>query len=145
LRQSIGKKSDAQPGHSGHRLEVAANSDRIEKHGVQRCAHFQASLEDAPVERVAKRPEYELPPLRLIVTEHQAEIKRCPDCGKITQTEFPTGITQLTQYGPGFKALLVYLNQKHFIPLERVNEFCEDVFHHSVGEGTMVDANCPGG
>ncbi len=141
LRQSSGKKSGAQPGHPGHRLEAAANPDRIEKHGVQRCAHCQASLEDAPVERVAKRQEYELPPVRLIVTEHQAEIKRCPDCGKITQAEFPAGITQLTQYGPGFKALLVYLNQKHFIPLERVNEFCEDVFHHSVGEGTIVDAD----
>ena len=75
------------------------------------------------------------------MTEHQAEVKRCPCCGRTTQAEFPEGITQLAQYGPGFKALLTYLNQKHFIPLERVNEFCEDVFHHSVGEGTIVEAN----
>jgi len=141
LRKSSGKKSGAQPGHPGHRLEMAANPDRTEKHRVQRCAGCQGSLEDAPVERIARRQAYELPPLQLIVTEHQAEVKRCPDCGYITQAEFPAGITQLTQYGPGFKALLVYLNQKHFIPLERVNEFCEEVFHHSVGEGTIVQAN----
>jgi transposase len=141
LRKSSGKKSGAQPGHPGHRLEMAANPDRIEKYGVQRCSHCQASLEEVPVERIEKRQEYELPPLRLIVTEHQAEVKRCPGCGRTTQAEFPEGITQLAQYGAGFKALLTYLNQKHFIPLERVNEFCEDVFHHSVGEGTIVEAN----
>jgi len=141
LRKSSGKKSGAQPGHPGHRLEMAAIPDRIEKYRVQRCSHCQASLEEVPAEYVEKRQEYELPPLRLIVTEHQAEVKRCPCCGRTTQAEFPEGITQLAQYGPGFKALLTYLNQKHFIPLERVNEFCEDVFHHSVGEGTIVEAN----
>ena len=47
----------------------------------------------------------------------------------------------MAQYGPSFKALLTYLNQKHFIPLERVNEFCEDVFQHSVAAGTIVDTN----
>ena len=141
LRKPSGKKSGAQPGHPGHRLEMSANPDRVEKHAEHRCAHCQASLEEAPVERLEKRQEYELPPLRLIVTEHQAEVKRCPDCGRTTQAEFPAGLTQLAQYGPGFKALLTYLNQQHFVPLERVNEICEDVFHHSVGEGTIVGAN----
>jgi transposase len=141
LRKASGKKSGAQPGHPGHRLEMSANPNRIERHPVHRCSHCQASLEEAPVERLEKRQEYELPPLQLIVTEHQAEVKRCPCCGRTTQAEFPEGITQLAQYGSGFKALLTYLNQKHFIPLERINEFCEDVFHHSVGEGTIVEAN----
>jgi len=141
LRKSSGKKSGAQPGHPGHRLEMVEKPDRIERHPVHRCSHCQASLEEAPVEHIEKRQEYELPPLRLMVTEHQAEMKRCPCCGRVTLAEFPASITQLTQYGPGFKALLTYLNQKHFIPLERVNDFCEDVFQHSVGEGTIVEAN----
>jgi transposase len=141
LRESSGKKSGAQPGHPGHRLEMSANPDRIEQHRVQCCSHCQVSLEAVPVEHVEKRQEYELPSLRLVVTEHQAEVKRCPSCGRTTQGVFPEGITQPTQYGVGFKALLTYLNQKHFIPLERVNEFCEDVFQHSVGEGTIVAAN----
>ena len=141
LRKPSDKKSGAQPGHPGHRLEMSANPDRIEHHRVQCCSHCQVSLEAVPVEQVEKRQEYELPSLRLVVTEHQAEVKRCPCCGRTTQGTFPAGITQPTQYGGGFKALLTYLNQKHFIPLERVNEFCEDVFHHSVGEGTIVAAN----
>jgi transposase len=141
LRKSSGKKSGAQPGHPGHRLEMAAKPDRIESYPVRRCSHCQASLEEVAVKQVEKRQVYELPPLRLIVTEHPAEVKCCPCCGRTTQAEFPAGVTQLAQYGPGFKAVLVYLNQQHFIPLERVGEFCEDVFQHSVGEGTIVDAN----
>jgi hypothetical protein len=42
------------------------------------------SLTAAPGERVEKRQEYELPALRLMVTEHPMEIKRCPSCGQIT-------------------------------------------------------------
>ena len=141
LRQSSGKKSGAQPGHPGHRLEMSDHPDRVERHPVHRCAHCQASLEEVQADHVEKRQEYELPPMQLIVTEHQAEVKVCPSCGHTTQAVFPTGITQLAQYGPGFKALLTYLNQKHFIPFERVTEFCEDVFEHSVGEGTILAAN----
>jgi transposase len=141
LRKSSGKKSGAQPGHEGHRLEMSANPDRIERYRVARCSHCQASLETVAVEQVEKRQEYEWPPLRLVVTEHQAEVKCCPHCGHTTQAAFPASLTQPTQYGCGFKALLIYLNQKHFIPLARVNEFCEDIFQHSAGAGTIVAAN----
>jgi len=116
LRQRSGKKSGAQPGHEGHRLEMVAQADQVEVYQVKQCAHCQLSLADQPVEGVAQRQVFELPPLRLVVTEHQAEVKRCPGCGESTQAEFPLGVTQLTQYGPGFKALLAYLNQKQFIP-----------------------------
>lgn len=141
LRESSGKKSGAQPGHAGHWLEIAATPDKVTVHHVRCCAHCQVSLEEVPIKGVEKRQVYDLPPLRLLVIEHQAEIKTCPDCGKTTQAEFPGGITQLVQYGPGFKALLTYLNQKQFIPLERVSEFCEEVFQQPIGAGTIIDAS----
>ena len=141
LRQRSGKKSGAQPGHEGHRLEMVVQPDKVEVHRVKQCRHCQLSLADQPVERVEQRQVFDLPPLRLVVTEHQVEIKTCPCCGETTQAEFPVEVTQLAQYGSGFKALLTYLNQKQFIPLERVSEFCEEVFHQPVGEGTIVLAN----
>jgi len=141
LRQRSGKKGGAQPGHQGYRLDMVPKPDQVEVHPVKQCGHCQASLVEVAAERVAQRQVFDLPPLHLVVTEHQAEVKVCPHCGQTTQAEFPVEVGQLTQYGPGFKALLVYLNQKHFIPLERVSEFCQEVFAHPVGEGTIVSAN----
>lgn len=141
LRKPSGKKSGAQPGHPGHRLEMVSQPDQVEVHPVQFCAHCQTNLASEPVLKIEKRQVFELPPIRLWVTEHQAEVKQCPACGQVTQANLPAGITQLAQYGPGFKALLVYLSQKHFLPLERISAFCADVFQHSVGEGTIVEAN----
>ncbi|MCL4299205.1 MAG: IS66 family transposase [Anaerolineae bacterium] len=140
LRQRSGKKSGAQAGHAGHRLEMVVQPDQVEVHRVQQCGHCQLALADQPAEGVAQRQVFELPPLRLVVTEHRVEIKGCPHCGTTTQAQFPEGVTQQTQYGPGFKALLAYLNQQQFIPLERVSEFCAEVFQQVVGEGTIVSA-----
>lgn len=140
LRQSSGKKSGAQEGHTGHRLEMVKKPDRVKQYPVKECLQCHASLAKVSVERVERRQEYELPPIRLIVTEHQAEVKCCPHCGCKNQAEFPSGITQPTQYGSDFKALLTYLNQKQFIPLERVAEFCKEVIGQAVGDGTIVEA-----
>jgi transposase len=114
--------------------------DQVERCLVEICAHCQTSLEEISASRLERRQEFELPPIRLVVTEYQAEVKRCPHCGFENQAEFPEGITQPTQYGSDFKALLVYFNQKQFVPLERVAEICQDVINQSVGEGTIVAA-----
>lgn len=140
LRKSSGKKSGAQDGHPGHHLEMVEKPDQVRRYPVEVCSQYQTSLEKTSVKRIEKRQEYELPPIRLIVTEHQAEVKCCPHCGSENRAEFPVGITQPTQYGSDFKALLVYLNQKQFILLERVAEFCVNVINQAVGEGTIVEA-----
>lgn len=140
LRKPSDKKSGAQDGHPGHRLEMVEKPDKVERYPVEQCCQCQATLEKTTVKRIERRQEYELPSIRLFVTEHQVEVKCCPHCGTENRAEFPAGITQPTQYGSDFKALLVYLNQKQFIPLERVVEFCVDVLDQAVGEGTIVEA-----
>jgi hypothetical protein len=96
LRQRSGKKSGAQPGHPGHQLEMVAQADKVEVYPVKQCGHCQVSLLDQPVERVDKRQVFELPSLRLVVTEHQAEVKVCPQCGQTTEAAFPVEVRQLT-------------------------------------------------
>lgn len=91
-------------------------------HGVDRCPTCQHDLSQTPIEAVSKRQVFELPPLQLHVTEHQAELKYCPSCGVQVQGTFPSEVQQPTQYGKRFKALLVYLNTYQLLPLKRIAE-----------------------
>jgi transposase len=122
-------------------LKAVAHPQQVRLHPVKQCGHCRASLEEIEASRVEKRQVFDLPPLKVEVTEHQAEVKRCPQCGAESKANFPDGVTQPVQYGPEIQALAVYLNQYQMIPLERVSETFADVFGYRLAEGTVVEAS----
>lgn len=140
-RKRSGKASGGQAGHLGFTLQPVAEPNQIVTHAPpQACPHCQTSLETAPRVIRERRQVFELPPLQPVVIEHQLLQVCCPQCQAVAAGQFPVDVTQPTQYGPGVKALAVYLHEYQQIPLARTQEFFTDVLHLPLSEGTLANA-----
>jgi transposase len=144
LRQKTGRRPGGQPGHPGRTLQPLTQPDHVRLHVLGGCPCGRCggrSLRQEPVLGHEKRQVFELPQKPLEVTEHQAEIKRCPVSGRLVTAAFPPGVNAAVQYGARFKAQMVYFNVEHFIPFARLTRICEDLYGQPLSEATVVAAN----
>jgi len=139
-RQPSGKKSGAQPGHEGSTLRMAEKADKIVVHKAAKCNGCGHCLESEPVREYVCRQVFDLPEIKLEVTEHRIEVKECSKCGHSNEGEFPSTVTNVAQYGEGVKSLSVYLMNYQMIPYHRTREMLEDLLGQSIAEGTLYNA-----
>lgn len=84
---------------------------------------------------VQPRQVFDVPPLRLSVTEHLVEGKRCPDCPQVSYAR--CRYEQPVQYGERLKALSLYLRQVHYLSYDRTQQFFADLFGVSLSDGVL--------
>nr|QNO44239.1 hypothetical protein EKEPKFGC_00004 [Methanosarcinales archaeon ANME-2c ERB4] len=115
--------------------------DHIELHEVDQCDLCGAILTDIEAEDHQRRQVFDIPPVKIEITEHQAEIKTGPHCKYTNTASFPPDVTALVQYGLRIKAMAVYQNNYQFVPLERIGDFFEDIYDHRPTEAIILRAN----
>ncbi|HEX9132673.1 MAG TPA: IS66 family transposase [Ktedonobacteraceae bacterium] len=137
LRKKSGKKAGGQEGHAGNTLHLSETPDEVIVHAVERCGACQRDLRGVASQAVERRQVVDLPPKRLVITEHQAEHKVCPSCQQVTQAAFPEEVRAPVQYGPAFGAVAVYLVQQQLLPYERACEVMQDLLGPTMSVGTV--------
>ena len=137
LRKKSESASGGQIGHPGHTLEWNAHPEQRTVHQAEACRGCGASLAGVEVEHLLARQVFDIVPIALEVTEHQVEVKCCPRCGQSNQGSFPPEATNVVQYGPRLKGLMVYLMEAQLLPSNRVCELLATIADVSISEGTL--------
>jgi len=110
--------------------------DSIIDHDIDQCNCCGNSLEQA-AEGYDARQVFDIPPIKIHVTEHRILHKTCGGCGKLNKAEFPKELKQEAQYGNGLKSLCVYLQNYQMLPFARCSEFIADLTGHHISKGSL--------
>ena len=121
-------------------LSQTDTPDRIQTHLPESCADCGAELTADDIEGEPQRRQvFDMPPPPpWEVTAHQAQACRCAVCGRVTRAAFPEGVHAPVQYVPRVAATVVYLQNAHFLPEERLAERFQDLFRMPVCAATLA-------
>ena len=140
LRRPSGRRPGGQPGHQGYTLRLTQKPTRVVTHRPARCRHCSSPLRAGRSIGTERRQVIDLMPVRLRVTEHRAEVVRCPTCGQRTKAEFPQGVRASVQYGSSVLARALYLHDYQLLPYARTSEAMRELFGCPLSTGTLSTA-----
>ena len=136
-RRKAKRRPGKQPGSEGHHLARVEHPDEVVVHAPSVCGHCGEDLAGAEIVDVEARQVFELPAVKAHVTEHQMVRVRCR-CGCETKAPSPPEATAPACYGPGIRALAVYLSVYQHLPYERLGEIFADVLGVGVSVGVIT-------
>lgn len=137
-RIKSGRKIGGQQGHSGVTLSLVEQPDEILHYRPDLCKNCQRPLEGVAGEVIERRQVQDLPPWRLVISEHQVEQVCCPQCQQMNRGTFPTEVSAPAQYGAHVRALAVYLHQAQFVPAQRTCEALAELCGCELSAGTLA-------
>jgi transposase len=137
LRRRSGRKPGGQSGHPGSTLAQVADPDEVLCHEPGPCGGCGGDLSGAPQVGVERRQVFDLPPIKVRVTEHQLITRRC-GCGTSTCASPPAGVAAPVQYGPQIAAIILYLYVGQFLSKKRTAQALAELFGTPVSEGTVA-------
>jgi transposase len=136
-RRAQKRRPGKQPGAEGTHLAQVASPDETVVHRPPACSGCGADLALADVVGTEVRQVFDLPKIAAFVTEHQLLKVRC-GCGCETKAEPPKEATAPAAYGPGVRALAVYLSVYQHVPYDRLGQIFNDVMGMSVSTGALA-------
>jgi len=135
LREQTGRKPGGQKGREGNTLKMVETPDTIESHMPGYCNCCGMDVSAIPHEFVGKRQVFDIPEIKVQVTEHQVFKKRCNACGHETTSSFQAQAKDPVSYGNNIESLIGYLHARQYIPFKRMQEFFNHVLHVPISEG----------
>jgi len=141
LRENGKRNSGGQKGHKGETLKQIESPDIVKKHILLTCPDCRCSLISSPVIGMMKRQVFDIPPPKIEVTEHQAEVKYCECCNKTITAAFPAGVLAHVQYGEVIRSWSVYYQYQHFIPEDRLKQLFSDLHGIQLATATLTNYN----
>lgn len=140
-RKRTGRKPGGQKGHPGSTLAFSENPDFVINHPVGACSCCARDLSGRHADKVERRQVFDIPQMRMDVTEHLFEVKTCPDCHAVTSSSdvAPDDVSAPVQYGKRLIALCAYLKIYHLLPFKRGAELIRTLFGGTLCEGTLAN------
>ena len=137
LRKKTGRRPGGQEGHEGKTLAQVARPGREVRHEPACCSRCGAGLAGRPVTSMERRQVFDLPLMRIEVTEHQLIEREC-GCGHRTKGSAPEGAQAPACYGPRVAAIIIYLYIGQFLSKKRTAQALAQLFGVPVSSGTVA-------
>lgn len=133
-----GRKPGGQPGHKGTTLKMVPSQEaQIANHYPANCSGCGVNLSKQASVGFDRRQVFDIPPIKIEVTEHRAHRACCPCCGECTQGLFPVEATNNAVYGPNLRTFASYCMSYQLLPFGRTAELLSDFLGQPISQGTL--------